>query len=141
MNSPRISILFWAIYELAIGAGLFLIPAQLADLLGITEPREVWVRVIGIAVIGLGILYLSATFTETRWFYRATVIERAAAAVMLAYLAVVDGPWQLWGFAIATLLGALWTLVAMRNAARAIEVASPPTTGLDAATDVTVDPG
>ncbi|MDH3500254.1 MAG: hypothetical protein OEM97_09045 [Acidimicrobiia bacterium] len=115
MNSPRLSILFWAIYEFALGVGLFLIPAQLTSLIGLAEPREVWIRVIGIALIGLGAFHLASTFGPNRWFYRASVAERVVAGVLLAYLAIVDGPWQLWVFAAATVLGAAWTFVALRN--------------------------
>lgn len=138
MNSPRISILFWAILEMALGLGLFLVPAQITDLIGIVEPSEVWIRVLGIAVFGLGIFYLSSTFADSHWFYRASILERAVGAVTLAVLAIADGPWQLWIFAVATLLGGSWTAIAVRNSRRATK--TPTGSGLGAVDVDMADP-
>jgi hypothetical protein len=126
MNSPRISILFWSIYEFAIGAALFLVPTQITGLFGIDEPVEVWIRVLGAVAIGLGIFYLMSTFSDSRWFYRASVLVRSVIAVLFAFLAVTDGPWQLWIFAVWTALATMWTYVALRNTGDGRSTADAP---------------
>jgi hypothetical protein len=114
MQSPRISLLFWAIYALALGAGLLLVPEQVLGLLGFDEPNEVWVRVLGAVSIVLGFYYLMSTFNDARWFYRASVIGRWGLAVLMVFLAITAGPWQLLLTAVADFLGGLWTFLALR---------------------------
>ena len=131
MNSPRISMLFWGILEIAVGLGLILVPAQLTGLIGIDEPMEVWIRAGGVPLAGLGVYYLYGAMRDDRSFYRTTVPTRFMMAAGAAYLAVVDGPWQLWIFALGCAMGASWTFVALRNSARtsadSLEAAAPGT--------------
>jgi hypothetical protein len=107
--------LFWAILELAMGLGLFLVPTQITGLFGIQEPTEVWIRAGGVALVGLGAYHLYSALGDDRSFYRTSVPARLVMAAGMAYLAIMDGPWQLWIFAIGLTLGATWTFVALRN--------------------------
>ena len=114
MMNARFSVLVWAIYELVVGVSLVLIPTQVTQLFGIDDPQEVWIKVAGLLVVLIGVYFLGAVLNNSDWMYRYTVFTRVIAFVGLAYLAILDGPWQLWIFAIADALGALWTYAALR---------------------------
>lgn len=115
MRTPRLTLLVWSIFELALGVGLYLIPTPLLDVIGITEPDELWpVRAIGAVAVVLGLYYFAGTVADSRSFYRWTVFGRLVLAGLLAGLAVLDGPWQLWLFTILEAVGALWTFAALR---------------------------
>ena len=114
MRNARFSVLVWAIYELVVGVGLFLIPTQVTQMLGIDDPQEVWIKVVGLVVVLIGVYFLGAVFNNSNWMYRYTVFGRIIAVIGLAYLAILDGPWQLWIFAIVDGFGALWTYTALR---------------------------
>lgn len=127
MRNARFSVLVLGNYLLVVGVSLFLIPTQFADLLGIDPPREVWVRVIGPIVVVLGVLYFGAVFNNARWMFRYSVFGRLITAPGFAYLAVVDGPWQLWIFAGIDVLGAAWTFTALRPRPVPTAAATEPT--------------
>ena len=100
MWNARFSVLVWAIYELVIGVSLFLIPTQFTQIFGIDDPQEVWIKVVGLTVVLIGVYYLGGVLNNSTWMYRYSVFGRLIAVVGLVYLAILDGPWQLWIFAI-----------------------------------------
>lgn len=114
MRNPRFSVLVWGIYEIVVGVALILVPAQLADAVGLEEPQDIWVRVLGLIVIIVGVYYLGAVFNNATWMYRYTVFGRLIATVGLVYLAIVDDVWQLYLFAVVEALSAFWTFSALR---------------------------
>ena len=114
MWNARFSVLVWAIYELVIGVSLFLIPTQFTQIFGIDDPQEVWIKVVGLTVVLIGVYYLGGVLNNSTWMYRYSVFGRLIAVVGLVYLAILDGPWQLWIFAIVDALGGLWTYSALR---------------------------
>ncbi len=114
MRNARFSVLVWAIYELVIGVGLFLIPTQVTQIVGIDDPQEVWVRVLGLIVVLIGVYFLGAVLNNSTWMYQYTVFGRVIAVIGLTYLAILDGPWQLSLFAATDAVGAVWTYLALR---------------------------
>lgn len=114
MRNARFSVLVWSIYVLVIGVSLALVPKQFTQVFGIDEPQEVWIRVLGVVVVVLGVYYLGAVLNNSSWMYRYSVFGRIISTVGLAYLAIVEGPGQLWLFAAVDALGALWTATALR---------------------------
>ena len=114
MRNARFSVLVWSIYVLVIGVSLTLVPKQFTQVFGIDDPQEVWIRVLGVVLVVLGIYYLGAVLNGSEWMYRYSVFGRLIAVVGLAYLAIVDGPWQLWLFAAVDALGLTWTATALR---------------------------
>ena len=114
MRNARFSVLVWSIYVLVIGVSLTLVPKQFTQVFGIDDPQEVWIRVLGVVLVVLGIYYLGAVLNGSEWMYRYSVFGRLIAVVGLAYLAIVDDPWQLWLFAAVDALGLTWTATALR---------------------------
>lgn len=118
MAGAKQSLVVWSIYVYVLGAVLLLIPNVLLGVFGIEETEEVWIRVVGVTVIALGVLYTGAVRAHTREMYMAAVWDRYVAVVLLVILAFTTGPWQLALFAAADLAGATWTWMALRSEGR-----------------------
>ena len=114
MRNARFSVFVWSIYLIITGVSLFLIPTQITQLLGIDTPQEVWIKVLGATVVIIGVHFAGGVLNKSQWMYRYSIFSRLIFIVALAYLAIADGPWQLWLFAIVDAVGALWTYVALR---------------------------
>ncbi len=71
-------------------------------------------------MVMLGTYYLGAVLNRAEWMYRYSVFGRLLTLVGLAYLAIVDGPWQLWIFAAIDALGLMWTATALRPKPEAV---------------------
>lgn len=114
----RLSIRVWSIYALVVGLGLLLIPDPFLALTGIDVPADtVWIRVIGVAVIGISILHWFGASEGARWYFQATVYERVVVAVLIAVLAFAAEPINIVLFAAIDLGGAIWTQMSL-NAER-----------------------
>ena len=115
MSSALRSMQVWAIYALVIGASLLLIPNVILGVFGIPETEEVWVRVVGVVVLAIDVLYWSFVRRGAEVALPATVYERWLVAALLAVLAFTTGPWQLVLFGLADFAGGIWTFVALRS--------------------------
>lgn len=114
--SPALrSMQVWAIYALVIGASLLLVPNVILGIFGIAETEEVWVRVVGVVVLAIDVLYWSFVSRRNEAALFATIYERWLVAALLAVLAFTTGPWQLVLFALVDLGGGIWTFVALRR--------------------------
>lgn len=60
MDAPTLSIFIWGIYVLLIGLLLVFIPGKTLILFGHDEPKDHWIRVVGIISISLGYFYLNS---------------------------------------------------------------------------------
>ncbi|MFP3881611.1 MAG: hypothetical protein ACLFWH_04740 [Actinomycetota bacterium] len=114
MSAVR-SLQVWTVYVFAIGISLLLVPNVILGLFRIPETDEVWIRVVGVVVIALGVLYWSMVQRDDSPGMLATVYERYFAAAAFVVLAFTTGPWQLVLFGVIDFLGASWTLVALRS--------------------------
>ena len=97
-----------------LGVFLILTPDLVMGLIGIEGDQGVWLRAVGAPVLVLGVFYLGAVRNNSQWLFSYSVLGRMLAALALAYLAIVDGPWQLWLFAGVDAFGATWTYLALR---------------------------
>jgi len=114
MNGVRLSIFTWSVYLIAMGVGLLLVPDQVLDILAVDPTREVWIRFLGVVATILGIYYLGSAIHRARWMFWYSIPVRIGSGVALAFLAVTEGLWQLWLFAILDIASAGWTFVALR---------------------------
>ena len=112
----RMTTTAWSLDEFSVGIALLFFPEQLTSVFGIDEPQEVWIRAIGAIAVSLGVYYWMAAINDAGWFYRASVVGRLVVAALLAYLGAVHGPWQLYIFAGAAFLGAVWTMTSLSRA-------------------------
>jgi hypothetical protein len=102
-------------YYLLAGVTLLLVPNALLRVLGIAPAREVWVHLLGMVVGFLGYYYLVAAAEGLAGLYRATVVARGVATVIMTVIALV-ALHQLLLFAALDAAGAVWTGLAMRTA-------------------------
>ena len=114
MVGARRSLAVWVIYTLVVGAALLLVPDVLLGVFQIDETAESWVRVVGVVVLVLLILYAFMVREPTRTMFEATVYGRGFAALALVVLAFTAGPWQLALFAAVDAAGATWTYLSLR---------------------------
>jgi hypothetical protein len=108
------SLYAWSIYVAIVGVGFLLMPNVVLSMFQIEETDEVWIRVLGLLVLGLPILYIAAARSERTGIYLASVWYRWFIAAGLILIGLVEGPWQLMLFASLDFLGGLWTFLAVR---------------------------
>lgn len=116
MNDPILSLRAWSYYVLGLGLALFSIPNVIFDIFGIATTDEVWIRVAGLVVVALGIMYAAGARAGHVGAVRASVNARAVAVIGLVGLWITGGPWQLILFAAVDLLGTAWSWSALRSA-------------------------
>ena len=109
------SLYAWSIYVAIVGVGFLLMPNVVLSVFQIDDAEEVWIRVLGLLVLALPILYVAAARVESPSMFMATVWFRWFIAAGLVVLALVEGPWQLALFASIDFLGGLWTFFAARS--------------------------
>lgn len=118
MVPPALTIRIFSYYVLVVGVSLILLPSLVPGWLGIEVDERTWVRVLGLAVVVLGVYYFMAAQNEATWFFRVTIATRIGIAAGLALLAVTAGPTQLIFFGVLDLAGALWTRRALHKTER-----------------------
>jgi hypothetical protein len=116
MSSATRSMSVWTGYVLILGVALLLIPNVILSVFQVAETNEVWIRIVGLLLIGYGLYYLTAVRAEFVPLYGMSVWVRWGIAAGLIVLAFTVGPWQLVLFASVDLLGGLWTFLALRRA-------------------------
>ena len=114
MSPATRSMAVWTGYVLFLGAGLLLIPNVIFSVFQIAETEEVWIRIIGLLLIGFGAYYWTSVQGERTAMYRMSVWARWGIAIGLVTLAFTVGPWQLVLFASLDFLSGLWTFLALR---------------------------
>ena len=115
MSPSTRSMTVWTVYVLLLGAVLLFIPNVLLSIFQIEETDEVWIRIIGLLLIGYGAYYWTAVQAEFIAMYRMSVWVRWGIVVGLVTLAFTVGPWQLVLFASFDFLGGLWTMLTLRS--------------------------
>lgn len=115
MSAATLSMAVWAAYVFVLGGVVLLVPNILLSVLGIAETDEVWIRVVGLLLIGYGLYYWTAIRAGFRPLYVMSAWFRFALVAVLVVLAIAIGPWQLVLFAVVDFLGGLWTYIALRS--------------------------
>lgn len=118
MSRAALSARVFAVYVVAVGAVLLLVPNQLLALFRIAPTAEIWIRVAGLIAFNLGIYVWVAA--HHRPFLQASVYTRALVFVVLtgfALTGMADPMLALFG--VVDLAGAIWTALALRADARA----------------------
>lgn len=105
----------WIGYVIALGLALLFIPNVIFSLFGIAETDEVWIRTVGMLLLGYAGYYWTAVRDDLRSIYEMSVWVRWGVVVVLIVLAVTTGPWQLVLFAAVDLAGSTWTFAALRQ--------------------------
>jgi hypothetical protein len=116
MSKSAFSIQAFGIYIIALGLGLVFVPNLLLPLFRIPATTEVWIRVLGVVVANIGILYVVAARSNALAVIRATVYGRPAVlAWFVAFVLLGLAPPMLLLFGAVEVVGALWTWLALRS--------------------------
>jgi hypothetical protein len=120
MTRSATSVFVFAMYLVAVGVVLVVVPNLLLRVLGMAETDEVWIRVVGGLVLVLAYYYSQAARKGLEDFFRLTVVARTA--VLLFFIALVLAglaPPVLILFGVIDFVAAMWTAVALRSEASA----------------------
>jgi hypothetical protein len=109
LKNKFLSLVVQSVYVVVTGITLVCMPNMLLDIFGFPPAREIWIRVLGILVISLAIIYLHIS-KENRKVAMATVLSRLFIAAGFGLLVVLyDGKPALMLFAGIDVLTAIWT--------------------------------
>jgi hypothetical protein len=110
------SIYGFGIYLIVLGGVLFASPNTLLALVRLPTTTEPWIHVLGVAVLGMGMLFLASARAELTAFFRASVGVRLFAFASLIVLALVNiAPPLVAAYGLADFAGAIWTFSALRK--------------------------
>jgi hypothetical protein len=115
MSNAGKSLFVFGIYESILGLTLIFVPNLLLTLFGMPATSEPWIRVGGMLVLFLGVYYAQFGRKELTDLMRWTVYLRSSVIVFfIVFVLLGIAPAPLILFAGADLLGAIWTLWALR---------------------------
>lgn len=115
MSRAARSVRWFGVYIAILGVVLVLAPNLLLSIFRVAATREVWIRVLGVVVFDLGVLYWYAALSEAGSLFRATIATRTlvlVAFVVFVALGMVAPIVILFGA--IDFAGGLWTAWAIR---------------------------
>lgn len=116
MSDPVLASRVFGVYLTVAGVCLFLVPGIVLPLLGLAAPTEVWIRIVGLLTGILGMYFLVCARADQRRFFQATVIARLMFfSGVVALILSGSAPPLLVLFGVADIIGAAWTLFALRR--------------------------
>lgn len=116
MTAASKSLYYFGFYLLLTGVSLAVVPNVLLSLFQIAETNEVWIRVLGTVVFGIGLYYVFMAPTHNALFLTLSVYVRTFIALMFVVFIVMGwAPMQLALFGLVELTGAAWTYLALRK--------------------------
>lgn len=119
MSKAATSIFAFAVYLLAMGTVLVLVPNTLMQVFGLPDVQDVWVRVVGMLAVLLGGYYLAAARSELTPFMQWTVYARSSVILFFAAFVLTGlAPMVLLLFGLVDLAAAIWTHLALKADAR-----------------------
>ena len=97
MNSAAKSVYYFGFYLLILSASLTVIPNVLLSTFMMPETNEVWIRIVGVLVFNISILYIVMAQTNNKLFLTLSVYLRASILVWFVLFVLI-------GWAPATLI-------------------------------------
>ena len=124
MNASSKSVLFFGVYLVGMGLGLVGMPNLVLGMLGFPATNEVWPHVVGVLALALAFYYIQAGRAGVRPFVQWTVPVRIGVFVAFTVFSLVGwaGPVMIL-LGSVDLLGALWTMWALRREGQPGQVA------------------
>ncbi len=115
MSRAARSVRWFGVYLAILGVVLVFAPNVLLSVFRVPETSEVWIRVLGVVVFDLGLLYWFAARTEQVSLFRVTIVTRTLVLVALVVFAALGmaAPTVV-PFGVVDFAGGLWTAWALR---------------------------
>lgn len=116
MSKAAKSVLVFGVYLALLGVTLVAVPNVLLGVFAMPATSEIWIRVVGVLVLCLAFYYNQAARRGLTDFLQWTVYVRCFvffSFVVFVVLGLVQPPLALFG--VIDLLGAAWTLLALRQ--------------------------
>ena len=116
MNAASKSVYYFGFYLLLLSATLTVSPNTLLSLFQMPETNEVWIRIAGVLVFNIGILYIVMAQSNHNLFLTLTVYLRASVPLwFIAFVLIGWAPATLILFGIVDFAGALWTYLNLKK--------------------------
>jgi hypothetical protein len=110
------SVYYFGFYLLVLGITLTAFPNMLLTLFQIAETSEVWIRVLGAVVFGIGLYYVFMAPSNNVLFFTLSIYVRASILVWFIIFVLMDwAPAQLILFGLVDMAGAAWTYTTLRK--------------------------
>ena len=116
MSQAAKSLYYFGYYLLLLGLVLIVYPNTLLSLFQMAETQEVWIRVLGIPVFNIGLIYIFMGPANNTLFNTLSVYTRASVLVWFIVFVLIG--WaapSLILFGVVDALGAAWTYTALRK--------------------------
>lgn len=116
MSDPARSVFASGIYHALLGAILVIEPNGLLNLFGLPVSSDIWIRLLGMALLGQSFYEILAARADMIDFFRWSVLVRLPVVIfigMFVLLGLVKSKLLLLGA--VEFLGAFWTAVALRS--------------------------
>lgn len=116
MTPAARSVNIFGTYLLVLAAVLLVSPNTVLQTFGLQPTAEVWIRVVGMLLVGHGIFYRTAAQANLASFFLATVLIRASVLVFFGIFVLAGWvEWPLMLFGVFDAAGAAWTWFALRQ--------------------------
>jgi hypothetical protein len=116
MNSAAKSVYYFGFYLLILSASLTVIPNVLLSTFMMPETNEVWIRIVGVLVFNISILYIVIAQTNNKLFLTLSVYLRASILVWFVLFVLIGwAPATLILFGVVDFAGAVWTYLELKK--------------------------
>jgi hypothetical protein len=119
MTKPALSVLTFGVYMIFQGLTLFVVPNILLSLFGFESSNEVWIRILGVALIALGYYYIQNAKANYLPFFSWTVQVRTLQLILIGSLVFLQiAPLMLIVISGTEFLFGVWTWWALKADAK-----------------------
>ena len=116
MRKSAFSVFVFGIYLMVGGIGFLFIPNICLSILGMQMTQEVWIHIMGWCMFFIGLYYIVAARNELMPFIRWTTYTRPNLIIFLAILVMLGKVEPIIiAFGVIELIGAIWTIMALRS--------------------------
>ncbi|MCC6726624.1 MAG: hypothetical protein IT258_19135 [Saprospiraceae bacterium] len=119
MSNSSKTIYYFSFYLFVLSLVLILVPNFLLKTFMLPPTEEVWIRVVGMLVFFLGVLYYFSAKQELHGIYKYMAYNRIG--VLIFFIVFVAIGWSLWPLILFGLIDAaagFWTLLALKEEGR-----------------------
>ena len=115
MTKSSKTIYYFSLYLLPLSLLLILVPNFLLKTFMLPPTDEVWIRVVGMLVFFLGVIYYNAARLEQHGLYKIFAYNRIGVLFFfIAFVALGWSEWPLLLFGVIDAAAGLWTLSALK---------------------------